>query len=61
MSEPVQLRDVTSLGDGRAHEHLCRHLGLCGAAACAAMLGAPPLCVDPLCREAVRRGLTAFV
>jgi hypothetical protein len=29
----------------------CTHLALCGAPACAAMLGAPPLC--PLCRAAV--------
>ena len=37
----------------------CRHLALCGAPACAAMLGAPPLC--PLCREPVTDTLQLFV
>ena len=37
----------------------CRHLPLCGAPACAAMLGAPPLC--PICRKPVADTLSAFV
>ena len=37
----------------------CRHLALCGAPACAAMLGAPPLC--PLCREPVADTMQLFV
>ena len=37
----------------------CRHQPLCGSAACAAMLGAPPLC--PLCRKPVADTLHTFV
>ena len=37
----------------------CRHQPVCGAAACFAMLGAPPLC--PLCREPVLDTVQAFV
>ena len=38
----------------------CRHLALCSAPACFAMLGAPqPLC--PVCREPVLDSLTLFV
>ena len=37
----------------------CRHLALCTAPACAAMLGAPPLC--PLCRKAVADTMQLFV
>ncbi len=37
----------------------CRHVPLCGAPACAAMLGAPPLC--PLCREAVVDTMQLFL
>jgi hypothetical protein len=36
----------------------CRHLALCGAPACAAMLGAQPLC--PLCRKPVAELLAVF-
>jgi hypothetical protein len=36
----------------------CRHLPLCGSAACAAMLGAPPRC--PLCRVAVADTMSVF-
>ena len=36
----------------------CRHLAVCGAAACAAMLGAPPLC--PLCRKVVTDVMPVF-
>jgi hypothetical protein len=36
----------------------CRHLPLCGSAACAAMLGTPPLC--PLCRVPVNDTLAVF-
>jgi hypothetical protein len=37
----------------------CRHLPLCGAPACLAMLGAPPLC--PICRAAVADTLSVFL
>ena len=37
----------------------CRHVPLCGAPACWAMLGAPPLC--PLCREEVRDTVQLFL
>jgi hypothetical protein len=38
----------------------CKHLALCAAPACAAMMGtAPPLC--PLCRVAVADTLQLFV
>jgi hypothetical protein len=37
----------------------CRHLTLCDSAACAAMLGAPPLC--PTCRERVADTVRLFV
>lgn len=37
----------------------CRHLTLCDSAACAAMLGAPPLC--PTCREPVADTVRLFV
>jgi hypothetical protein len=37
----------------------CRHQPLCGAPACAAMLGSPPLC--PLCREPVADTMHTFV
>jgi hypothetical protein len=37
----------------------CRHQPLCGAPACAAMLGEPPLC--PLCREPVADSIHTFV
>jgi hypothetical protein len=37
----------------------CRHLVLCGAPSCAAMLGTPPLC--PLCRVAVADTMQVFM
>ena len=37
----------------------CWHLALCGAPACAAMLGAPPLC--PMCRVPVERFQPVFM
>jgi hypothetical protein len=37
----------------------CRHLALCGAPACLAMLGAPPLC--PVCRKRVEQRLDVFL
>jgi hypothetical protein len=37
----------------------CRHLPLCGSPACAAMLGARPLC--PVCRTAVADTLSVFL
>jgi hypothetical protein len=37
----------------------CKHLALCDAPACAAMMGAPPRC--PLCRAAVADTLQLFV
>jgi hypothetical protein len=36
----------------------CKHLALCGSAACAAMLGAPPLC--PVCRALVADTMAIF-
>ena len=36
----------------------CRHLALCGAPECAAMLGAPPMC--PLCRKPVADMIQLF-
>jgi hypothetical protein len=36
----------------------CRHMPLCGAPACAAMMGAPPLC--PLCRVRVADTISVF-
>jgi hypothetical protein len=35
----------------------CRHVALCGAPDCAAMLGVPPLC--PMCRKGVDSALTS--
>ena len=37
----------------------CRHLALCGAPECAAMLGAPPMC--PLCRKPVAEMFQLFM
>ncbi len=37
----------------------CKHLALCAAPACAAMMGTPPLC--PLCRVPVADTLQLFV
>ena len=37
----------------------CRHQPLCASPACAAFLGAPPLC--PLCREPVADTMRTFV
>jgi hypothetical protein len=37
----------------------CRHVPVCASAACAAMMGAPPLC--PLCRVAVADTLAVFL
>jgi hypothetical protein len=36
----------------------CRHMSVCGAPACAAMMGAPPLC--PLCRVGVADTISVF-
>jgi hypothetical protein len=36
----------------------CRHLAICSAPACAAMLGTPRLC--PLCRKPVTEAMTVF-
>jgi hypothetical protein len=36
----------------------CRHLALCDAPECAAMLGAPPRC--PVCREAVAHTISVY-
>ncbi len=36
----------------------CRHIPVCGSAACAAMMGAPAKC--PLCRVAVADSLAVF-